>query len=102
MRQLGEQLNITPDQQAQVKSMVEQETAELMQYACNFTTSQKDQVAQFRGVLTDSEIRMRPLLTQQQSLKLHRLDGEMLEEFKTVKVPEGCTASYWALQTAGK
>src|SRR5947208_231238 len=50
MQQLGEQLNITSDQQAKVKSMVKQETAELMQYACNFTTSQKNQVAQFRGV----------------------------------------------------
>lgn len=48
MEQLKEELKFTPEQQRQAKYVVEQETAELMQYACNPTTSRKDKLAQLR------------------------------------------------------
>lgn len=99
MEQLKEELKITPEQQRQAKYVIEQETAELMQYACNPTTSRKDKLAQFRGVFTNSESRMRPILTGEQSWKLHKLHDEMLQEFKTLKSPDSCTLAYWGRKT---
>jgi len=102
MEQLKEQLNITPDQELQVKHIVEQEIGELTQYACNLAMSRKDQQVQFCSVLTNSETRMRPILTDEQSWKLHKLDHEMLEKFKSVKTPHSCTLAYWDRKTAYK
>jgi Spy/CpxP family protein refolding chaperone len=102
MEQLKGQLNITSDQELQVKHIVEQEMGELTQYACNIAMSRKNQQVQFRSILTNSENRMRPILTGEQSWKLHKLDHEMLEEFKSVKTPHGCTLAYWGHKTGYK
>ncbi len=102
MAQLKEQLKILPDQEPQVKRIVEQEMGELMQYACNPAMSRKDQQVRFRFALTNSESRMRPMLTGEQSETLHKLDHEMLEQFNSVKMPHSCTLAYWHHKTGYK
>lgn len=99
MEQLKKVLEITPAQQRKVKPIIEQETSELMQYACNPATSRKDKVSQFDEVFRRSETSMRPILTGEQSWTLHKLHDGMLEEFKTIKSPDSCTLAYWGRKT---
>lgn len=99
MDQLKQVLALTPAQQQKVKPVVEQETSELMQYACNPATSRKEKVSQFNEVFRRSESGLRPLLTGEQSWTLHKLHDGMLEKFKTLKAPDSCTLAYWGRKT---
>lgn len=96
MEQLQQKLSITPNQQRQLKPMVEQETSELLEYACNPATSQKVKLGQFRGVLANSQSVMRPILTLEQFGKLHKLHDDMLQRMMSQDSPDGCTWEYWA------
>lgn len=99
MELLKTRLNLTPTQLQQLKPRVEHETGELLEYACNPATSRKVKLGQFRGVLTDSQAVMRPILTQEQSGQLHKLHDAMLQQLVSQKSPDGCTWEYWARET---
>lgn len=96
MDDLKQQLNLTPDQQKQVKHTIEQETGELMQVVCNPATPRKRQLAMFNDILKESEASMKDILTAEQYRRLPQLREKMTRELKTRKAAQGCTMDYWA------
>ncbi len=92
---LKQQLNLTAAQQAKVKPLVEQETAELMQEVCNPATSRKHQAARMSDILQESERRMRPVLSVEQYQQLPQLREKMMQELKSRKSAHACTMDYW-------
>lgn len=99
MEQLEQELRLTPVQLQQLKPIVEHETAELMQYACNPATSRRDKLTQFTEVFKRSESSMRPILREEQHYALVQLRKRMLEDYKNLKPPDSCTLAYWGRKT---
>jgi hypothetical protein len=100
--QLQQELKLTPAQMQQLKPIVEQETAELMQFACNPSTSPNEKLSQFTGVFKRSESAMRPILTGEQLSTVVKLRQAMLQDYKTRKPADSCTLAYWGRKTADK
>ena len=96
---LKQQLNLTSAQQAKIKPLLEQETAELMQEVCNPATSRKHQLARMNDILQESERRMRSLLSAEQYQHLRQLREKMMQELKNRKSASGCTMDYWGRST---
>lgn len=97
--QLQQELKLTPAQVQQLKPIIEQETAELMQFACNPSTSRNDKLIQFTDVFKRSESSMRPILTGEQHNTLVKLRQAMLQDYKTRKPADSCTLAYWGRKT---
>ncbi len=102
MEQLQQELKLTPAQVQQLKPVIEQETAELMQFACNPSTSRNDKLLQFTDVFKRSESSMRPILTGEQNNTLVKLRQAMLQDYKTRKPADSCTLAYWGRKTDPK
>lgn len=77
---LSEVLDLTDDQQAQIKSILEQETAEVGQFVSNPTVSRKEKLKRWEKVVRASDEKLKPFLSQSQLSKLQQLRKEQKQD----------------------
>jgi len=77
---LTEILALTPDQQAKVKPILEQESGELAQVRNNTAISKKDKLDRLQSVVLNSDQKMKPILSTAQWQKLQDVRKEQKQE----------------------
>ena len=82
MDNLTTKLSLTPDQQAKLKPIAEQEVGLLEEIRGNSLLSRKDKIAKLERIVLDSDKRMKPWLSDQQWQKLEALRKEQKEKLK--------------------
>lgn len=92
LRNLSEKLDLSEDQQTQVRPILEQEAGEMNYVWGNPALSQKDKIERLRRAVETSDRKMKPLLTQPQWEKLESMRqqqgrelNQRLQEEKTVQ-----------------
>ncbi|HXW90738.1 MAG TPA: hypothetical protein VEK33_09335, partial [Terriglobales bacterium] len=81
---LSEVLNLTQDQLAQIKPMLEQEAGEAGQVLGNPVLSHKEQLNRWEKIVRSTDIKIKPLLSQAQLVKLQDLRNEQRQELKRI------------------
>lgn len=79
---LTSKLALTPDQQAKLKPIAEQEVGLLEEIRGNSLLSRKDKIARLEKIVSDSDKQMKPWLSAQQWEKLQTLRREQKEQLK--------------------
>jgi len=69
-RHLSEALDLTADQQAKVKPLIEQESAEAGSILWTPVVSPKDRLKQYQKIVKKSDAKIKPLLSRAQVTKL--------------------------------
>ena len=82
LKHLTETLNLSEDQQAKIKPILEQESGELEPYWGNPVISRKDKLRKLEEVVQSSDEKLKPLLTEVQIQKLEELRKEQKQELK--------------------
>ena len=82
LQNLTEKLDLSDDQQAKIKPILEQETGELRNLWGNSTLSQKEKLNQLEKTVRSSDKKIIPLLSQSQVEKLQEMRKEQREELK--------------------
>jgi hypothetical protein len=82
MQHLTEVLNLSDQQQTQIKPIVEQETGEVGQIVGNPVLSTKDKLNRFQKIVKSSDEKIKPLLSQDQVAKLLSLRKEQKDKVK--------------------
>lgn len=84
MRNLTERLQLTEDQQAQIKPIAEQEAGELGYLWGNPVMSDTDKLKQLEKVVRSCDAKLKPILTQEQQAKLEQMRTEQKQELETL------------------
>jgi len=79
---LSEKLDLTQDQQAKIKPILEQEAGEVGQILGNPVLSRKDQLNRWEKIVRSSDAKLKPFLSQEQLVKLQGLRSEQRKELK--------------------
>lgn len=79
---LSEKLDLTQDQQAKIKPILEQEAGEAGQILGNPALSRKDQLIRWEKIVRASDMKLKPLLSQAQLAQLQQLRNEQKQELK--------------------
>jgi hypothetical protein len=82
MKNLTEKLNLTGDQQAKIKPIVEQESGELNYLWGNTVISQGEKIKQFEKIVRSSDEKLKPILTSTQLEKLQAMRIQQKAELK--------------------
>jgi hypothetical protein len=82
MENLTSKLELTPDQQAKLKPIAEQEVGLLEEVRANSALSRKEKLAKLQQIVLDSDKQMKPWLSAQQWDKLQALRKEQKEQLK--------------------
>jgi hypothetical protein len=83
-RHLSEALDLTADQQAKVKPLIEQESAEAGSILWTPVVSPKDRLKQYQKIVKKSDAKIKPLLSRAQVAKLEELRKEQRGEVKNL------------------
>jgi hypothetical protein len=81
---LSETLDLTQDQQAKIKPILEQEAGEAGQVLGNPVLSSKDQLNRWEEIVRSSDGKLIPFLSQAQVTKLQQLRNEQKQELKRI------------------
>ena len=84
MENLKTQLNLTPEQQAKVKPIAEQEQAYYEQIHANPVLSQKEKFKRLKALVHDSDKLMKPILSSEQWQKLQVLRKDQQRELEAL------------------
>ena len=79
---LSEALDLTDDQQSKTKPALERETAEAGEILWNPVLSQKNKLRRYEKLISSSDARMKPFLSQNQVGKLMELRRQQKDEVK--------------------
>ena len=79
---LSEVLQLSEDQQAQIKPILEQEAGDAGQFLGNPALSRKDQINRWEKLVQSTDNKIKPLLSQTQLLKLQELRQEQKQQLK--------------------
>jgi hypothetical protein len=82
LKHLSETLDLSQDQQARIKPILQQEAGELGPYWDNPVISRKDKLVKLEKIVLASDAKIRPLLSQIQLQKLQELRKEQSQELK--------------------
>jgi len=82
MENLTTRLELTPDQQAKLKPIAEQETNLLEEIRGNSGRSRKEKLTRLQQVVLESDQQMKPWLSAQQWQKLQALRKDQKEQLK--------------------
>jgi hypothetical protein len=82
LKNLKEKLNLTPEQQAKIKPILEQEAGEISQITFNPVMSDEAKLKQFEKSVRESDEKLKPILTSEQLLKLQEMRAQQKEELK--------------------
>jgi hypothetical protein len=82
LQNLSESLNLSEDQQRQIKPILEQESGQLQQYWGNPTVSQKDKLKEWEKVVRSSDQKIRPLISDEQWRNLEAMRKQQKQELK--------------------
>lgn len=82
MQNLTETLNLTEEQQAQIKPIVEQERGEVGGVCFTPTIPRKERLERFEKIVRSSDAKMKAILSQNQWEKLQGLRKEQKQELK--------------------
>jgi hypothetical protein len=85
---LAETLELSEDQQAKIKPILEQETGEAGQFLGNPVLSRTEQLKRWEKVVQASDAKIKPLLSDVQLDKLQQLRTQQKEELKRI-IAEG-------------
>ena len=84
MKNLSDTLNLSDDQQQQIKPIAEQESAEVGAVCFTPTTSKKDRLKRWQQIVEKSDAKMKPILTPAQWNKLQDLRKQQGQELKDI------------------
>ena len=76
------QLNLTADQQASIKSIAEQESAEAGAVIFTPVVSRKERLSQWEKIVRSSDVKMKPILTAEQWGMLQEMRKDQKRELK--------------------
>jgi len=79
---LSEKLDLTQDQQAKIKPILEQEAGEVGQVLGNPVLSRKEQLIRWEKIVRSSDAKLKPSLSEAQLAKLQKLRDEQRQELK--------------------
>jgi hypothetical protein len=84
MKNLSETLSLSDDQLRQIKPIAEQESAEVGAVCFTPTTSKKDRLKRWQQIVQKSDTKMKPILSQDQWIKLQDLRKQQSQELKDI------------------
>jgi Spy/CpxP family protein refolding chaperone len=79
---LSETLNLSEDQQAKIKPILEQETGEVGQIFSNPVISSKDKLNRWEKIVQSSDVKIKPFLSDEQVQKLQAMRKQQMQELK--------------------
>jgi hypothetical protein len=79
---LSQTLNLSEDQQAKIKPILEQESGELGQIFGNPVISSKDKLNRWEKIVQSSDVKIKPFLSQEQLQKLRDLRKQQRQDLK--------------------
>jgi Spy/CpxP family protein refolding chaperone len=82
LRHLSEKLGLTPDQQAQIKPILEQEAGEAGQFISNPVLSSEDKLKKLETIVRSSDQKLKPILSADQWQTLQDLRGQQRRELR--------------------
>ena len=82
LKQLTESLNLSNDQQAKIKPILEQESGECGRFWANPVVSPDQKLRQYDKIVQSSDDKMRPLLTQTQLQQLQEMRMEQKQDLQ--------------------
>ena len=82
MENLTTKLSLTPDQQAKLKPIAEQEVGLLEEVRGNSALSRKEKLGRLQKIVLDSDKQMKPWLSAEQWQKLQALRSDQKERLK--------------------
>lgn len=81
-QRLSQTLNLSEDQQARIKPILEQETGEVGQIFDNPVLSRKDKLNRWEKIVQSSDEKIKPFLSQTQSQKLQDMRKQQMQDLK--------------------
>ena len=82
LRHLSEKLDLTPDQQGQIKPILEQEAGEAGQFIANPVLSSKDKLRKLETIVRSSDQKLKPILSADQWQTLQDMRGQQRRELR--------------------
>jgi Spy/CpxP family protein refolding chaperone len=82
LRHLSEKLDLTPDQQAQIKHVLEQEAGEAGQFISNPVLSTKDKLKKLETIVRSSDQKLKPILSADQWQTLQNMRKQQRRELR--------------------
>jgi Spy/CpxP family protein refolding chaperone len=82
MKNLSTSLNLSEEQQANIKSIAEQESAEAGAVIFTPVVSRKERLSQWEKIVRSSDVKMKPILTVEQWGKLQEMRKDQKQELK--------------------
>jgi len=93
-QRLSQTLNLSDDQQAKIKPILEQETGEVGQIFENPALSRKDKLNRWEKIVQSSDEKIKPFLSQTQLQKLQDMrKQQMLDLKKLISEPKAGSQS---------
>jgi F0F1-type ATP synthase delta subunit len=92
LQNLTESLKLSEDQQAKIKPILEQETAEVREFWGNPVISQKDKLKRWEKIVRSSDAKMKPLVSQVQWENLESMRKEQKQELKNLVADQKASA----------
>jgi len=84
LQHLSEALNLSEEQQKQIKPIVEQETAEVGEFWGNPVISRKEKLTRWENTVRSSDRKLKPFLSTEQVQKLQEMRKEQKSKLKQV------------------
>jgi hypothetical protein len=84
MKNLSSSLNLSEEQQAKIKPIAEQESAEAGSVIFTPVISRKDRLSQWERIVRSSDAKMKPILSQAQWQKLREIRKDQKRELKDI------------------
>src|SRR5579863_2124101 len=88
MKNLSTELNLSEEQQAKIKPIAEQESAEAGGVVLTPTVSRKDRLGQWEKIMRSSDEKMKPILSQAQWQKLREIRRDQKRELNDLIAKE--------------
>lgn len=82
MKNLSTSLNLSDEQQARIKSIAEQESAEAGSVIFTPVVSRKERLSQWEKIVRASDVKMRSILTEEQWRRLQEIRKDQKRELK--------------------
>ena len=82
LRHLSEKLDLTPDQQAQIKPILEQEAGEAGQFIANPVLSAEDKLKKLETIVRSSDQKLKPILSADQWQTLQDMRRQQRRELR--------------------
>jgi Spy/CpxP family protein refolding chaperone len=82
MKNLSRSLNLSDEQQARIKRIAEQESAEAGGVIFTPVVSRKERLSKWEKIVRSSDMKMKPVLTQEQWRKLQEIRKDQKRELK--------------------